>query len=235
MLKNRIKIYAIPGWGFDANIFQILETPELEFISLNYFQENAFSIEATAIQFSKLIPNNSIILAWSLGGLLAIKLAFLFPNKVKKLILISTQSRFLSVSIQQGIHITQANQFIKKIKYNFDKQKEYFINLANYPNKNKALKEQLMNFFVKTNIASLKMQLTILLYANLSYEYKSLSTTILHIVNQSDIVMPQNDDNLKSERKAIKVHTIDHAGHAGFLTHPHIYKNVIYEFLHVYQ
>jgi len=77
MLIGSFTIYPIPGWGFSSQILNPLATNRLNIVGLDYFNTQEPSLG-------------------SIGGLIAIKMAALFPKKVRKLILVSSQPKFLS-------------------------------------------------------------------------------------------------------------------------------------------
>jgi pimeloyl-[acyl-carrier protein] methyl ester esterase len=53
------------------------------------------SLAAVAEQLASVVPDNSIILGWSLGGLLAMELASRFPGKAEKLLLVNSSPCFV--------------------------------------------------------------------------------------------------------------------------------------------
>lgn len=252
-IHNIYEIYAIPGWGFQAEIFLVSGImAEFNIIALNYvnymnniehvnlqyeIEHSTQVIESLAIRLSKQIPNDSIVLGWSLGGLIAIKLAYLFPNKVSKLILVSSQAKFLCrPSEYNGINSNQASSFIASLKSNYEKQIEQFISLVNYPCSNSQLKELLIDNFIKNknnnnSNENLILLLTTLMTADFCLEYQKLSAHILHIINTDDAVIKQNAHYLKLLKPSAVIAEISKAGHAGFLSHDKIYQNIIKDFI----
>lgn len=53
------------------------------------------TIPAVAEELASVVPDDSVILGWSLGGLLATELASSFPGKVKKLLLVNSTPCFV--------------------------------------------------------------------------------------------------------------------------------------------
>lgn len=71
----------IPGWGFDARVWQPLADLLKQDFHLHY------AIEDT--------PANSIVCGWSLGALATMQLALAQPEKVSRLVLIGATPRFV--------------------------------------------------------------------------------------------------------------------------------------------
>lgn len=94
----------IHGWGMNAAVWDEL-LPDLEQRfrvtrvdlpghGLSH-DSTLGALEDVAKDLSVLIPTNSVILGWSLGGLIAMQLAASFPQKVRQLLLVSTSPCFV--------------------------------------------------------------------------------------------------------------------------------------------
>ena len=217
------KIYTIPGWGFNNDIFNLSFANDFNLINLSY--DINLSIERNIIKLSKILPEDSTILGWSIGGLFAIKLANKFPNKVKKIILIATQAKLASDHNWQGIQQDSINRFTNNSKDNYEKQKTLFYKLAAFPNLK--IKLLLQEFHIYKN-----NKLTYFLHLDLRNEYKEIYGEILHIFNEKDLIIPAARKQSQILNPKAKTVSISNAGHAGFLTHRQEYINLIREFCH---
>lgn len=87
-----MKIYLIPGLGFDNRIFEKLELRGIERTFLNWIEpKKNETLKEYAVRFSKSIETNSedvILIGHSLGGIIAQEIAAILP--VSKIILISS-------------------------------------------------------------------------------------------------------------------------------------------------
>lgn len=218
----------IPGWGVDAKVF---EFSDLAYSVLNYSKETDLSLGAIASSLASHIANPSVIVGWSLGGLIAIKLASLFPDKVKKLILISSQPKFLADYSWQGINPEIAAQFIESIQCDFFKFSEGFISLVNYPNRNLLYKRQLKASFLWDEKAKLLLLLQLILSTDLREEYQALKCDILHIIGDKDAVLSQNSFHLYQLNSRVRIVEVKNSGHAGLLTDMAIYQAAIKDFI----
>ena len=89
----------IHGWGMTGNIWteiakSLSKNYELYIVDLPGMGRSGliepYSIDKIVDQIYLTTPNNAIILGWSLGGQIAIKLAVKYSNYINDLILVST-------------------------------------------------------------------------------------------------------------------------------------------------
>jgi len=102
---NKPALVFVPGWGADQQCWQYLEpllVPhfncthcELPFFEVGAESEALASPPELLEQFAHTLPDNSVVVAWSLGGMLATQLAHRFPEKIKRLVLIATNPSFV--------------------------------------------------------------------------------------------------------------------------------------------
>ena len=95
----------IHGWGMNASIWDGIEgelskNNKLIIVNLPGMggceNINNYSMDSLVDELNLLIPINSIIIGWSLGGQLAIAYQRKYSKKIKKLILVSTTPCFIS-------------------------------------------------------------------------------------------------------------------------------------------
>lgn len=226
MLNNNVEVYAIPGWGFSSGIFNCLKFDDVVIKGLDYFDVPVASFEALAEHIAKDIPDNCAIVAWSFGGLLAIKIARLFPKKVIKLMLISSQPRFLTDESWQGVSVEHADKFIFQFSRNVRRHFERFISLVSYPEA-LANNQVLLKHCLIGHVDKLLPQLTMLFNYDLRSEYQCLSCDVLHVLNGKDAIINQSRTQLLALNAKVNTITVEAAGHAGFITHSNIYKKII--------
>lgn len=223
-------VYAIPGWGFCSSIFNSLNREELNLIGLNYLNAPLTSLESIAQYLVTQLPDRAVLLGWSFGGLIAIELAALFPEKVKKLILMSSQAKLVSDNDWTGIDRSNADNFAEAWMKNPAQQMEQFISLISYPSRSLMLRSTLRKYLFSQYTAQLTLLLTLLLDADLRNQYQKLDVDVLHIVNSRDVVIPQNVAQIKGLKPNASVEEFKNTGHAGFLTESDRYADVISHF-----
>lgn len=100
-----INLVLIHGWGCDSSTWQPL-LPALEKIAqVSALDLPGFGAAQTARDFllpevldylAQRIPDGSVVMGWSLGGMLAVQLAAKFPHKVRALITLAANAKFVA-------------------------------------------------------------------------------------------------------------------------------------------
>jgi pimeloyl-[acyl-carrier protein] methyl ester esterase len=224
-MKRSNHFVFLSGWGFRPQLFSSFakqlpgDATFLEFPSLR----SVDSIDNAIDQLLCSIPSKSIIIGWSLGGLIALKLSVLFPNTCQRLILMATTPKFAQTQDWQGIDSTKINYFLNHFRSHFIDLMNYFIKLINYPNKNKHIKQLIKDYHVSAadryNKESLFRYLELLFYTDLRDAYAMLTIPTLHLLGGNEGIIVCNDTQLKRLNSNVNITTIKQSGHAPFLTH----------------
>lgn len=220
-------IYALPGWGFSSKLFDLLSTEDLPFIGIDYSHLPEHCIEGIARQLSSNIPDGCHLLGWSLGGLIAIKIASLYPKKVKHLILISCHPQFQEDTHWEGVTSSVANHFTQKFQENPKKQIKEFLRLVSYPSSTPNKTRKLLGEYLLQEYHHLTPLLEMLFSENLRHAYAQLPMNVLHILNREDAIVQQNTDQLTAINPSVKIEIIENSGHAGFIHHAESYRAMI--------
>ena len=132
----------IHGWGMNASIWDGIEgelskNNKLIIVNLPGMGGceiiNNYSMDSLVDELNLLIPINSIIIGWSLGGQLAIAYQRKYSKKIKKLILVSTTPCFISKQgWVHGIKKEVFEKFSKQLVLNWRKTIEQFFLLQLY-------------------------------------------------------------------------------------------------------
>lgn len=207
MLAQNVTIYALPGWGFHASIFDALQHDAFCLKGLDYIHLAELPPQRIAEELSDQLPDDACLLGWSLGGLLAMQIASLFPHKIKKLILIASQPK---------LELANAEAFFHAAVTDLEQQLAYFLRLVCYPHRSRALRAILQQHMVTGQTRALISLLALLFSLDLRSQYQHLDQDILQIISQQDAVVSQRADLPHPKATII---TLEQAGHAGFLTH----------------
>ena len=202
--------YFIPGWGFSASIWP----------------EHLLSVDKMSLELA--FPTS--IIAWSFGGLLAILLAEKYPHLVEKLILISSQPKMLEDDDWAGITKANAARFSKKLYESEDAVKAMFLSLVAFPDRNIEMRNHLSACMRKLTSHRMLILFNELLKSDFRNQYANLKCKILHIINERDAILKQ-DSAILQKLNANTSFEIINSGHAGFLTHQAIYREIINDFL----
>lgn len=228
----------ISGWGFKSTLLR-----ESSFYLKNSFLIDLpnlieeLTLDRVACNLACLIPNNTTIIGWSFGGLVAIQLATQFPKKVKKLILLSSSPCFIQREGWPGISSKEAEKFISLSKRNFSNLFNYFFALVNYPNKivyyKTLLRANSINFLEQRDL--LLKYLKILFRSDSRQAYKKIKIPLFHVFGGKDAIVRFNPNELYDLNPGAIIHVIPEAGHLAFLTHEKSYYNQLVTFINYAQ
>lgn len=116
-MNNQRELTVIGGFGFNYQPLKSLDQLNLaiNFIDINQFAAN-YSLEQMAHSLVQQInPTQPIdILAYSSGGLLALKVYHDYPHLINRLILLNSTPRFMMDSNWLGINQTNFNKILHK-------------------------------------------------------------------------------------------------------------------------
>lgn len=218
-IKNNRPLVFLPGWGFTANVWEktakrlnfpyhLFDLPLLDEMNLDNIVDF----------FLKKIPDNAILICWSLSGLVGIRLAIKFPYKLNKLILVTTTPRFMADENWNGIQKKISLSFFLNLKNNFEKLKETFLAQALFPMKSKNIYHELKEsseFF--QNSKKLYKYLKLLFKTDLREEYANLKVPTLHILGEKDMIVNVSESALKLLNNDVQLIILPKTGHFPFI------------------
>ena len=172
-------------------------------------------IEAWCDEIIKVLPDNPILLGWSLGGLLAINIAS--KTNVSKLILLASTPKFVKdTDWDYGVAAINFKLFSSALKLNLSQGLKRFVSLqTNDKTQIKSLHQSIDA--LPANPDALNQGLDILLNTDLREQLKQLSIPVHAILGRRDILIPA--DIVKWYTTQNVSTTVLDAGHLPFL-HP---------------
>jgi pimeloyl-[acyl-carrier protein] methyl ester esterase len=213
------KIVFLPGWGFLATIWDdianrlssgeaiCLELPRLDLST---------TLPEIADQLKKLIPVGSIIVGWSLGGLLGLEFCARYPDHCRRLVLTASTPKFVADENWQGITKLQQSSFIRDAIEKPDLLMTQFRSLVQYPDRSRYVKDYMSLHSIQGDLNYLE----ILFESDLREMYRSIKLDVDYILGEKDaIISSGNINRLKELNPRTKVEVIQGAGHIPFLTH----------------
>ena len=229
-------IILLHGWGMNANIWQptIQSLPiELQnrLVTLNlpgYHQEatlEQYKLEDLANWLNKYVTQPSIIIGWSLGGLIAQKFALQYPNKVIKLGLIGSTPKFMAADNWPGIKPDVLKLFATQLTKNHRLTIERFLAIqAMGSDTAKQDIKQLKELVLSTDepdLHALSEGLKLLESEDLRLAWSNLHCPVSCLFGRLDSLVPNAAINqIAALCKYSEIEVIDKASHAPFVSHP---------------
>jgi len=216
-------IVMLHGWGLNSEVFGSLIDKHKDQYSITVVDLPGHGqsddvdggIEEWCDEIIKVLPSNPIIMGWSLGGLIAIRIAT--KINISKLVLVAATPKFVQSGYWKlGIDANSFNQFSESLHLDQSNCLKHFASLQTND------KSQLnkLNSFIENRPASavsLEQGLKILLDTDLTQELTKLVVPIKAILGSNDKLIPiEICDWFSSNNIAT---TVLNTGHLPFL-HP---------------
>lgn len=166
MQVPKANLVFLPGWSYAASVFAIMKpyfaTHQLAFVDLPKLScENN---DPTMAKFVANLPDNSILIGWSLGGLFAIHLCALFPDKIAKLVLLASAPKF---PVASG-------------------WTEKFQSLVCFPSVSRSQR----HYFSSHRKAEADPNLSYLFQTDLREEFANLAVPVISLAGDKDAILP---------------------------------------------
>ena len=220
-LGNGPSLVLLHGWAFNSDIFQSLidkykTSYRITVIDLpGHGRSNDVdgNIESWCNELIKLIPEQSILLGWSLGGLLSTYIAS--QIEISKLILVAASPCLINnENWHYGINIEVFNQFAINLKNDSTKSLKRFVSLQS---KDKSQLQELYKSIQKYPASNnaLNNGLEIIINSDLRDIYKDIAVPKTTILGSLDTLVPVK---IKESYEAVGSQTsIIHSGHLPFI------------------
>jgi len=236
----------IHGWGMHGGVWQ----PIIKKLSQHFYLHvvdlpgMGFSkpielghLHAVAEEVAELLPFKADICGWSLGGQVAIRIALLEPDKVRRLVLVGTTPRFVNaVDWKNGIKASVFKQFANQFNQDYQATLIKFLTLQCMSSSAtrstvKQLRTALAERPVPTQ-GTLQKALRILLETDLRSEIENLKTPALLVHGDRDTLAPVQAAHWLAQQLPFgRLRVIAGASHAPFLSHPDQFIAALIEFL----
>lgn len=221
------------GWGVHSGIWQstveaLSKDYRITSIDLPGFGRSEplidNSIENIIEAIINVAPEKAIWVGWSLGGLIAIKLAYDHPRRVAKLVCVASSPRFIKSDDWPGIKKKVLQKFADDLNKDYVGTLTRFLLLQFYGTTvNKALVRSLEDILFLHNKPSMKTLdsgLKLLKTLDLRQELQQLNCEVLYILGRLDMLVPQDlKEALHYFPAHIKTIVLPKASHGLFLSH----------------
>jgi pimeloyl-[acyl-carrier protein] methyl ester esterase len=229
----------LSGWGFDTTIWEIFiaQFPtDFHFITINLFDffiadTELKTLADISLQLNQLIPKNSVLLGWSLGGLIALDF-YIRSMKPVTLVTVACSPKFIAENNWLGISLQEIESFKQMLETDLNSLLKKFASLVIYPVRDWRLHLRIRNAFQKQQHKKLLVLLNRMETADLRSDFQLLAKPSLHLLGSEDVLIPKaTERQLKKLNTKASVEIIEGAGHIPFLTHPENCLNQLEKFL----
>lgn len=237
------------GWGLHSGLFEdIAETLSPDFcchlIDLPGFGRSEdltgdYALEAVADTIANNIPDNSIVLGWSMGGLVAQQIAISHPEKVAELVLVASSPCMVAdEGWPHGIKPDVLKEFAEQLANDYEQTLMRFLALQSQGSDSakkdiRLLRERVFAHGVPQKRA-LHAGLSILQTTDLRTEFGELKIPVTVMLGKLDMLVPVSvGDELKKMLLQSNVRLLKGAGHAPFISHPEKFMVVIKDCVNV--
>lgn len=229
-------IVCLHGWGLHGGVWTCLGDAWLpgcrrHIIDLpghgrNRREPLGGSLPAIAAKILSAAPPRAIWLGWSLGGMLALTIARLAPERVEKLILVGTSPRFVQApDWPHAVPLSTLAQFAEDLAADYSHTLVRFLSLqAGKAGLDRAVLRQLRKFareYPSPATQALQTGLAVLQQSDLRPELGEIRQPVLMVHGRWDKLVPlAAADYLATQLANARLVAVDQAGHAPFLSHP---------------
>jgi len=244
-IADRSVLVFLHGWGCDSRMWDAFLPTLLEaigderdmlFVDLPGFGFNsdmlAADIETLLLHLARLLPSNTTLIGWSLGGMIATQLASRHPDKVGRLITIASNPSFVKdeslcvagkQSWKHGMERSTFDEFCQSFADDSEAAIKRFIALQAMGDSDRKTVSDTLNTLHDYDVVQAKAWQLALEYLDLLDNRSALRTLgqpTLHIFGKSDALVPVGAANkLQRLAPAHWVDVITSAGHAPHLSH----------------
>ncbi len=241
-------IVLLHGWGLHADIWE--ETTQrlatafrVTLIDLpghgrSAAIDGAFDLNALTAAVAAVAPSRAVWLGWSLGGMVAMRLAIEHPERVAGLILVASSPQFVrSGDWPHAMELQVLEAFTQMLEQDYHDTLQRFLALQTLGSARGGETLRVLRELVSRHRSpppvTLRSGLAILRDANLRPRLREIACPVQLIFGQRDALVPLAEAlDIKEIWPSAHCHVIKGAAHAPFLSHPDDFFAVVDEFLH---
>lgn len=239
----------IHGWGAESRVWESWATEYLApyysvtLVDLPGFGDSPILEKSDTLEddwieaLNNAIPDNTHLLGWSLGGLLAQQIALRHPEKINSLICLATTPRFTqNDGWTRSVSPQIINDFIKAIGIEVNKTLKTFwrLQLQGTSNSRVLMKELVSHMSARSipKIQPLNQGLILLKDMDNREQIHNLNMPTLWLLGEHDPLIPEEIRlNLNELQPKANVEIIADGGHIPFFSQPEQTANLIVNFL----
>lgn len=232
---EKTPIILLHGWGMNKTIWAelVVQLPEdvqsrIQCLDLPGYGDNRIDLETYDLTtlthwLATHINQPSIVIGWSLGGLLAQNLAYAFPEKVSKIGLVASSPKFMKTDGWPGIKPEVLTLFLSQLSQDHKKTVERFLAIQSMGSNSArqdiiALKNTVLKAELPSQVA-LQEGLRILQDVDLRAQLSRLSCPMFALFGKLDSLVPiEVESEITKLNTNIQTCRFDKSSHAPFIS-----------------
>ncbi len=246
-LGNGPDVVLLHGWGMNADVWEgILPALTKQFRvtlldlpghgrSLDSLAD--YSLQNLAASIDAFVPQNALLVGWSLGGMIATQLTLDNPDNIRKLVLIASAPQFVRDDTwPDGTDAEVLDSFANGLKQNYQQTIKRFIAIQAMGSEHAREQQHILRERVfrhgNPQPAALEAGLAILRHTNLRPELAKITCPTLLISGEHDSLFRRRAaEKTRDMITGARLSIIPGAGHAPFLSHPDAFLQTLISFL----
>ncbi len=241
------KIVLLHGWGFNGAIWHQLvdklqDRYEVTVVDLPGFGRSAkhvsdYQPSLLAKDIVRIIDGESVLIGWSMGGIIAQQIALDYPEKVKKLVLLACNAKFIADSNWPwAISADVLNTFSNNLREDFKTTLHRFLMLQARGGENmrETVREMKQRLFEHGEPDQQALSSGLQLLQNTSFidSLSRLELPTLIMQGRLDVLVPASSGNEMLKRLSDgQLYQFEHAAHAPFISHIDEFTDVLEAFV----
>ena len=244
------ELVLIHGWGLSGNVWEGIYAPLSQFARVTLLDlpgygrsalmlDKEYNLVNLAAEIAHRINDDSIVLGWSLGGMIATQMAVNFPQKVKKLILVASSPQYYrSKNWPHAVDTEILQSFASELVSDYKETILRFLAIQALGSDHSQEEIRLLRQRVfrdgTPKPTALQAGLDILLSANLRPILSDIHCSSLIINGQNDRLVPMKSGQTLSKLIAkSQLAIFKGASHAPFISHPNTFIKLLEYFINV--
>ena len=242
-MKNKTLVL-LHGWGCDSTIWspilpQLQQLASVIAIDLPGFGKSSaiddFSLEVVLDFIAAQLPDDSVLMGWSLGGMLAVQLAARYPEKISHIITLATNTKFVATrDYISAMPMATNRQFNKSFAADPIATRKLFNGLLiqGDAQERALLKKMRGTVAVETITKNWAQALKLLAELDNRRVFSELTQPGLHILGAADVLVPASAASALSDlNRSQQIYLLPQAAHALHWSQPEKIVALIASFL----
>lgn len=233
------ELVLLHGWGLNSGVWEPIshyleQHFRITLIDLPGFGRNAenvpdeYSLASVASMVLNVMPDKCSLLGWSLGGLVAQKIAIEHGSRLEKLVLVGSTPKFSQADNWHGIRPVVLTTFERQLEQDFSRTLDRFMAIQAMGSQSarddiKQIKAHIQHFPIPDDRA-LQAGLRILAETDLRDQLQSIRCAVHCLYGRLDSLVPHKAiDSIQQLHHDADHYVFAHASHAPFISHPDLF------------